>query len=183
MTLLTTPRSAHLGFYLLLLAILSGCTNIRSLEYGAFVRDLDGLSELKITTYPADFANRLTDKGAVFQKYESAREVYFQVNIRDKSKSMGPNEHVESVRVHSFSYQVEGQPAVVLLSDYDDNFWMQGNPRYDDRELPPIPYLPDSRIAVRIAFMLNGEEYDFQGEMPANESSSTWPTFIVEQGV
>lgn len=165
------------------LSLLAGCTSITQREYAPFVHELDGLSELVISTYPADFPDRLSEKGDLFEKYESAGEVYFQVNIRDKSKSSGPNDHVESINIHSFAYRVGDGPKTVLLSDYEDNFWMQGNPRYESRPLPPVPYVPDAKVSIEIRFTLNGTVFAFEGDMPARESSSLWPTIIVNQGV
>ena len=165
------------------LLIVAGCTSINHREYAPFVRELDGISQLEITTYPADYPNRLSEKGDTFESYESAGEVYFQVNIRDKSKSGGRNEHVRSIDIHSFSYRIGNEPPTVLLSDYDYNFWMQGNPRYEDRDLPPVPFVPGGNVSINISFTLNGETYAFEGDMPASEKSRTYPTVIVNQGV
>lgn len=168
-----------LGFAL----ISAGCTSINQREYAPFVRDLDGLNELAISTYPADFPDRLSDKGEVFEKYESAGELYLQVHIRDSNKQIGPNPHVESINIHSFSYRVGDGPVTVLLSDYENNFWMQGNPRYEKRDLPPVPYVPGGRLSINISFTLNGDNYAFEGDMAATEQSSVLPTTIVDQGV
>ncbi len=167
----------------LVVLLLSGCTQFNHREYEPFVRDLNDLNQLEISTYAADFPDRLTEKGAVFEKYETAGELYFQVNIRDPRKSTGPNGNVESIVIHSFSYQFDDEPPSVLLSNYDNNFWMQGNPRYDEQNLPPIPYRPNGKVSIAIRFTLNGETFEFAGDMPATESSRTLPTFIANQGV
>jgi hypothetical protein len=177
----STPTRVFLALSGLLLV--SGCTKFRHLEYASFIRELDGLSELEISTYPADFPNRLSDKGNLLQKYETAGELYFQVHIRDKKTKSGPNPHVRSINIHSFSYQVGDAPPVVLLSGYEDNFWMQNNPRYEQRELPAVPYVPDGKVSIEISFTLNGEPFVFEGDMPAVEKSRLYPTIIVNQGI
>ena len=163
--------------------LVSGCTRFNNLEYTPFVRDLDGLSELAITTYAADFPDRLSEKGDVFEEYETAKELYFQVHIRDRKKKFGPNPHVQSIEIHSFTYRIDDGAPVTLLSSYEDNFWMQGNPRYEARELPAIPFVRDGKVTIAIRLTLNGETYAFEGDMPASEKTSLWPTVIVEQGV
>ena len=163
--------------------MISGCTKFNNLAYAPFVRDLDGLSELAISTYPADYPNRLSDKGDVFEKYETAGKLYFQIHIRDKNTEFGPNPHVQSINIHSFSYRIGNAPPVVLLSEYQDNFWMQNNPRYEKRELPPILYAPDGSVSIEISLTLNGERFVFEGDMPATEKSRVLPTVIVNQGI
>ena len=168
---------------LLCLLMVPGCTKLIHLEYSPFVRELDGLSQLEISTYPADYPSRLSDKGDLLEEYESAEAVYFQIDIRDPSKSIGPNPHVQSINIHSFSYRIGNGPPVILLSDYRNNFWMQSNPRYEERDLPPVPYLPDASVFIEISLTLNGKSYRFEGDMPASERSGYWPTSIVKQGV
>jgi hypothetical protein len=177
------PRPA-IRFFISLsgLLMISGCTQLKNLEYGPFIRDLDGRSELAISTYPADFAQRLSDKGAIFEQYESDRKLYFQVHIRDKETKFGPNPHVRSITIHTFSYQIAGAPPVVLLSEYQDNFWMQNNPRYEDAQ-PAVDYLPGGNISIEISLTLNGEKFVFEGDMPANESHQYLPTFVVNQSI
>ena len=160
-----------------------GCTSLKQREYAPFVRDLDGMNELEISTYPADFADRLGEKGDIFQKYVTADELYFQVFIRDAKKKTGPNPHVQSITIHAFSYQMGDEPPTVMLSEYQDNFWMQGNPRYDQRGIPPILYHPDGSVSVKISLTLNGTKYEFEGDMPATERSAVAPTFIFEHGI
>ena len=178
-----TYRLVVLVLVLTALLTVAGCTSINHREYAPFVRELDGISQLEISTYPADYPNRLSDKGDTFESFESAGEIYFQVNIRDKSKSGGPNEHVRSINIHSFSYRIGDEPPTVLLSEYKYNFWMQDNPRYEQRELPPVPFVPGGKVRVNISFTLNGETYAFEGDMPAAEKSRSYPTVLVNQGV
>lgn len=183
MTTLHRRFRARLILAPVLALIAAGCTSIKQREYAPFVRDLDGLSELAISTYPADFPDRLSDKGALFEKYESAGELYLQVHIRDKKAKFGPNPHVESISIHSFSYRVADGPVNAVLADYERNFWMQDNPRYEQRNLPPVPYVTDGKLWIDIRFTLNGKQYAFNGDMHATETTRTLPTFVAKQGV
>jgi hypothetical protein len=165
------------------LLIVTACTKLEHLEYAPFVRDLDGLSELVISTYPADYPERSSDKGDAVQKYRTTGQLYFQVHIRDKKTQFGPNSHIHSINIHRFSYRIGDAPPVDLLSGYEDNFWMQDNPRYEQRDLPAVPYVPDGKVSVEISFTLNGKKFEFEGDMPANETSRVYPTVVVNQGV
>ncbi len=160
-----------------------GCTTMTKREYAPFVRDLDDANRLEISTYPADFPNRLTEKDALFEKFESADQLYFEVHVRDPSKSIGPNPNVRSITIHSFAYREGDDPEVVLLSEYPESFWMQGNPSHDQSGQPPIRYVPDGSVYIAIRFTLNETEYAFEGEMRARENRSTWPTIIAEQSI
>lgn len=163
--------------------IIPGCTSVNNREYAPFVRDLDGKNLLEISTYPGGYPKRLYKKGSILEKYETHDQLYFQVFIRDKKKKMGVHPHIQSINIDFFSYQVGDETPTVLLSDYDHNFWMQDNPRYEQRQLAPIPYVSDGKVSIEIDFTLNGRRYTFRGDMPAVESRSVLPTFIVNQGV
>lgn len=169
--------------FLSLAFLLQACTTVTQRSYGPFVRKLDGKSILKISTYPAGFPKDKRGGAPGFKQMETHGELYFQVNIRNANGKMGPNSNVESIQIHSFAYQVDGGPTTRLLTDYEHNFWMQGNPRYEKRDLAPVPYNPGSIINVEINFTLNGEKYDFKGEMKASESRSTMPTHILHQSI
>jgi hypothetical protein len=64
--------------------------------------------------------------------------VYFQLFVRTAGR-MGRSPHVESVKNHSLSYAFPGQAPVELIADYDQNFWMQGNPEYNLDGDAPVP--------------------------------------------
>ena len=55
---------------------------------------------------------------------------------------------------------------------------MQGNPWYEKRNLPPIPYRSDSMISIEIDFTLNGKKYTYQGEMKPQEQTTVIPTAV-----
>ena len=77
--------------------------------------------------------------------------------------------NVETILIHTFSYSFGNQPETVLINDYDENFWMQGEPNYNElyADTQPIQFLPDAEITVDIKFTLNGNYYEFEGQMPS----------------
>jgi hypothetical protein len=135
-----------------------------------------------VSTYPAGFPDRV-NKGVINERYETHGELYFQIHIRDKKQHFGPSPHVDSFHLHSFSYRIGDEPPVVLLSDYARPFWMQGNSRYEKRDLPPIPYHADGAVSIEIDFTLNGKKYSLKGDMPAHQRKTVAPTFIKNRGI
>lgn len=176
----TASRSVLVLFVIILI---SGCTSVKKREYAPFVRDLDGKNELIVSTYPAGLPDEVSQEGATFEAYETHGELYFQVFVRDRGRSIGSSPELESMRIHSFSYRLDDGPLTELLSGYTGNFWMQGNRRYEQRDLPPILYRSDGVVFIEINFELNGTKYAFEGEMPARASSVTVPTFIKDGGI
>ena len=59
------------------------------------------------------------------------------------------------------------------------SFWMQNNPNYESRDLPPIPYQPNSRITVEVELTLNGKRHSVQGVMPSRERRITAPNALI----
>jgi hypothetical protein len=179
---LSFPTYVFLSLAALLAA--SGCTSIKQREYAPFVRELDGKNFLEISIYPADYPDRLNETGSITQNYESHGEVFFQVFVRDKKKNkVGEHPHIQSIIIHSFSYQIGDEPPTVLVSDYEHNFWMQGNPRYEKRASQPVPYQPGGKVGIEVDFTLNGERYTFKGDMPAEERLRVFPTALVKQSI
>ncbi|MCH1499757.1 MAG: hypothetical protein L7U83_11895 [Akkermansiaceae bacterium] len=163
--------------------ISANCTSFTNREYGPFVRNLDSENELHISTYPAFFPKKKSNSNSINKKLESHSKVYFQLFIRDLNKKIGPNPHIESVTIHSFSYQLPNEPEIEILTEYDGNFWMQGNPNYESRKLSAIPYRPNSGINIEINFSLNGKRYSYEGQMRSKESTSFLPTIIANGGI
>ena len=150
----------------------SGCSKFTHLKYSSFVRDLDGKSELVISTYPTWHPKRTSHIPFFYESLTSPKEVYFQVFVRDSVKKLGQNPHVKSIRIHSFSVQILNQSKIVLISDYGSNFWMQGQSKDNELDIQPIPYYPDTPIRVDIELTLNGVDYSFKGKMsPIKEVS------------
>ena len=144
---------------------LSGCSKFTHLKYSSFVRDLDGKSELVISTYPTWYPKRTFHIPFFYENLISPEEVYFQVFVRDPVKKIGQNPHVKSIRIHSFAVQMQNQSKIVLISDYGSNFWMQGQSKDNELDVQPIPYYPDAPLRVDIALTMNGVDYSFKGKM------------------
>ena len=160
---------------LFLILFLAGCVQIRHLKYKPFVHDIDGKNELYISTYPAGYAHKTDSIPFVFKKLVTHDKLYFQVFIRDIKKKAGKNPNIDSIRIHSFSYRIGNNPSTELISNYDSNFWQQGQPKYnpDAKETSPILYVDGWTVSVDISFTLNGKDYSIQGEMPSAEHTTT----------
>ena len=162
-----------------LMLVLGGCARIDHLKYKTFITDIDGESVLEISTYGADFGRSVKHVPFLYRHMESHDRLWFQVFIRDKDNA-GRNPHVESIIIHSFSYRFGDQPETVLLTDYADNFWMQG--RSDDhsngRGTQPILFDPHWAVTVSIEFTLNGIDYSFEGTMPGVRKTSRKPLLV-----
>ena len=159
-----------------LILFLAGCVQIRHLEYKPFVHDIDGKNELYISTYAAGYAQKKTDSiPFVFKKLVTHDKLYFQVFIRDIKKKAGKNPNIDSILIHSFSYRIGNNPSTELISNYDSNFWQQGQLKYnpDAKETSPILYVDGWTVSVDISFTLNGTDYSIQGEMPSAEHTTT----------
>lgn len=170
-------------FLLLSWMTFTSCTSFTSREYGPFVRNLDGKSELNISTYPAFFPQKKSTSNSTHKKLESNARVYFQLLIQNLNRKLGPNPHIESVTIHSFSYQLPNEPKIKILTEYDGNFWMQGNPNHESRKLSAIPYRPNSVVNIEINFSLSGKRYSYEGQMKSKESTITLPTIIANGGI
>ena len=156
------------GCAALLLLTATGCAESTIQEYGPFTRDLDGENELHISTYPAGLP-RVTDRVPyLFKAQKTPDEVYFQVFVRDRSVGAGPNPHIESIHIESFSYRFPGQAPVILLEDYAENFWMQGNPRYESETSPPVPFNEHWYLQIQIDLTVNGTDYSFDERIDAS---------------
>ncbi|MDJ0761238.1 MAG: hypothetical protein QNJ19_17725 [Woeseiaceae bacterium] len=178
---LNTSAAGNLRLVLTLslVGLLSACARTDQLAYRPFVADIDGKSELRISTYPADFGRSRKHVPFIYRHMETYDKLYFQVFIRNKDQA-GKNPHVESIHIHSFSYRFDGQPSTELITDYDDYFWMQNQPDYnkDYAESPPVLYVPNAEIIVSIAFTLNGIDYEFEGSMPSTTKKSWTPLLV-----
>lgn len=149
-----------------------------TLEYQPLIRSLDGKNELHISTYPAGFPRETSSIPFLYKALQTPELVYFQVFVRDADKKFGPNPHIESIRIHSFTYQFPGEEPVRLLSDFDGNFWMQGNPRYDPGEQEPIPYAENRLLQLSIDLTVNGRDYSFDEQVEASARRSSMPLLL-----
>jgi hypothetical protein len=181
---LSIIRQAKLTLLSILLPLLvSSCTSITKREYEPFVRQLDDKSEISVSTYPAGFPRQVPGNSPSLEKLETHDELYFQIYVRDRKQNFGPNPHITSINIHSFSYRMGDQPLTELLTNYPEAFWMQNNPRYEKIKHTTIPYVPDSSVFIEIDLTLNGKRYKLNGNMPARESKLFAPTFILNQSI
>lgn len=140
---------------------LQGCKKWTSHSYETLILPLDGKSELQISTYPSDIARSVSGVPFLWKEVRSPDSVYFQVFVRQVGRS-GPNPYVESITIHAFSYEFPGQEPVPLISDYDQNFWMQGSPKYNPRGGAPVPVNEAWYLDLEIDLTLNGKRYRFK---------------------
>ena len=148
------------------------------LEYQPLTRSLDGKSELHISTYPAGFPRETSRVPFLYKALRTPESVYFQVFVRAVGKKSGPNPHIESIRIRSFSYQFPDQDPVELISDYDGYFWMQGNPKYEPGESSPVPCNENQYLQVRIDLEINGQDYLFEEQLQAAARRNTLPLLL-----
>jgi len=148
------------------------------LEYQPLTLDLDGESELHISTYPSDFPRQTSSIPFLYKALRTPDAVYFQVFVRDAEIKFGKNPHIQSIKIHSFTYELPGQEPVQLTSDYDHGFWMQGNPRYDPDGHAPVPFDKHWYLRLRIDLTLNGKYYAFDEQVQATERKSLSPLLL-----
>ncbi len=157
-------RPARIG--LIALALLStGCVDYEIVHYTPITVALDGKSELHISSYASWFPEERTTIPFVHKTVHTPESVYFQVFVRDVGTKAGPNPHIQSVRIHSFTYTLPNQPPTRLIADYDQNFWMQDQPRYNPNKSEPVPCIPGNSIPISISLQLNGIEYEHSQAM------------------
>ena len=147
--------------------------------YESFTEEIDRKNKLEISMKPASIPRVKQDGTSWAEQMETHNKLNFQVFIMDKD-GYGKNPHIESVMIHSFTYQLNDGNKTEILSNYDYNFWMQGNRKYNKERsiVPPIPYIPESKIKFWITFTLNGKKYSKQGTLKSFERSSTYSTHM-----
>lgn len=169
----TTGRIAILPVCVAIGALLGGCVRYEVVHYAPLTRMLDGKSELHISSYPSWFPRETSNVPFLHKTVRTPESVYFQVFVRDAEKQAGPNPHVESIRIRSFAYRRPGLEPVQLISDYDEAFWMQGQPQYNPNKTEPVPCLPGLPIDITISLTLNGVDYAFEDTMICAEKTRT----------
>jgi hypothetical protein len=156
----------------------AGCMDATILEYEPLTLDLDGKSELHISTFPSGFPRETSSIPFLYKALRTPESVYFQVFVRDAEKKSGKNPHVESIRIHSFTYEFPGQPPVQLIADYEHNFWMQGSPQYDPHDHAPVPFNEHWHLRLKIDLTLNGEDYAFDRQVHAADRKNLRPLLL-----
>jgi hypothetical protein len=147
-------------------ALLSvGCVRYEVVHYTPITMALDGRSELHISSYASWFPDEHSVIPFIYKTVRTPESIYFQVFVRDAETKAGPNPHVQSVRIHSFTYAPPNQPPTRLIVDYDQNFWMQDQPQYNPGNTAPVPCIPGQSIDVSISLELNGVDYAYSEKM------------------
>lgn len=158
--------------------LLQGCTDTTVQYYGPITLPVDDGNELHISTYPADYPDQEAHIPFLYRRLRTPDLVYFQVFVREKGKEAGPNPNIESIKIRSFSYNFPGQEPTELIADYDDNFWMQGQPNYDPGGSEPIPFDEHWYLHVQLDMNVNGVDYTFDERIDANTRRSLRPLIL-----
>ncbi|NVJ61118.1 MAG: hypothetical protein HWE27_12055 [Gammaproteobacteria bacterium] len=162
------------------LFVLQGCVKVTINEYEPLVINLDGKSELAISTYPSGFARTTSSIPFLYKTIESPNSVYFQVFVREAGKKAGKNPNINTITIRSFSYRFPADDFTELLKDYSNNFWMQGNSQYNSSISSPIPYDDHWYLYIKIDLTINGKDYLVEETLKANSRTSTQSLLLHE---
>jgi hypothetical protein len=152
-----------------------GCAKFTKYEYESHVFPLDDENELVISTFPSWFPKTKSRIPLLFKNSHAPQSVYFQFFVRAKGTTAGRNPNIESILVQNFSYEFPGQPPVVLIEDYSDGFWQQGQPNYDSKKLEPVPCVDGWHVLVKFDLVLNGKVFKGEHILDAREVSKVYP--------
>ncbi len=170
------PRgSIHSTAAVLGCLLLQGCLDTTVQYYGPITLPVDEGNELHISTYPADFPDQEAHIPFLYRKLKTPDRVYFQVFVRERGKKAGPNPNIESIKIRSFSYRFPSQDPIELIADYDDNFWMQGQPNYNPGGSEPVPFNEHWYLQLKLDMTVNGVDYTFDERIDANTRRSVRP--------
>ena len=64
---------------------------------------------------------------------------------------------------------------MVLIEDYSDGFWQQGQPDYDSEKLEPVPCVEGGYVRVKFDLILNGIAFKGERTLYAQEVSKIFP--------
>ena len=78
-----------LGALVPVLLATAGCMDATILEYQPLTPELDGKSELHISTYPSGFPGETSSIPFLYKALRTPESVYFQVFVRDAEKKSG----------------------------------------------------------------------------------------------
>ena len=166
------------GLTVLTIVSLQGCLDATVQSYGPITLPLDELNELHISTYPADFPDQLKSVPFLYKQIKTPDEVYFQVFVRAAGTEAGKNPNIETITIHSFNYYFPGQPPIELISDYEQGFWMQGQPNYSPEGSSPVPFNKHWYLRVNIDLTLNGVNYQFDEQIDADTKRRLSPLIL-----
>jgi hypothetical protein len=162
----------------LVFLLLQGCTDTTLKYYGPITLPVDDGNELHISTYAAGLPDQEAHIPFLYRKLRMPDQVYFQVFVREKGEEAGPNPNIESIKIRSFSYRFPSQGPTELIADYDDNFWMQGQPNYDPGGSEPVPFNEHWYLHVQLDMNVNGVDYKFDERIDAHTRRSLRPLFL-----
>lgn len=134
--------------FLFIIFFTNGCGKIKFLSYSEFVGAIDSKSELSISTFPDFFPRKVYNIPYLYKDLVSHSKLNFQLFVRDPQKKVGPNPHIKTIMIKSFSYQIGDGPIVLLLKDHNKNFWQQGRKGKEDP--PSFEYHPYKDIRVKV---------------------------------
>ncbi len=156
---------------------LQGCGKTTVPYYEPLILPLDDKSELHISTYPSDIARTVSGIPFVWKERATPNSVYFQIHVREVGKA-GPNPHVESISIHSFSYAFPAHDSVQMIADYPHSFWMQDSPDYNPGGSSPVPIHDDWYVYLEIDLTLNGKRYLFHERVEAAKRERVRPLML-----
>lgn len=175
---MTGQVSAQAAGTIFLSLLMHGCTDTTAQYYGPITLPIDDGNELHISTYPAGFPDQEAHIPFLYRKLRTPDQVYFQVFVREKGKEAGPNPNIESIKIRSFSYHFPDREPIELIADYEDNFWMQGQPNYDPGGSEPIPFNEHWYLQVQLDMNVNGVDYKFDERIDAKTRRSVRPLIL-----
>ena len=173
------PITPILPMYVLLMVVLiafsTGCAKFTKCEYQSHVFPLDEESELVISTFPSWFPKITSRIPFLYKNLHAPQSVYFQFFVRASGTTAGSNPNIESILVRRFSYEFPGQTPVVLIEDYPEGFWQQGQPDYDSKKLEPVQCFDGWHVLATFDLVLNGETFQGEHILYARKVSRIYP--------
>ena len=152
-----------------------GCAKFTKCEYDTHVFPLDERNELVISTFPSWFPETESHIPFLFKSLHAPKSVYFQFFVRATGTTAGRNPNIESILVRNFSYEFPGQTPVLLIEDYSDGFWQQGQPDYNSENLKPVPCVDGWYVRIKFDLILNEIAYSGEHVLHAQEVSKRYP--------
>ncbi|ACU88343.1 hypothetical protein Dbac_0216 [Desulfomicrobium baculatum DSM 4028] len=158
-----------------IIASSAGCAKFTKYEYVSHVFPLDDGNELVISTFASGYPNIKSRISFLYKELYAPQSVYFQFFVREAGVTGGRNPNIESILVRNFSYEFPGQASVVLIQDYPDGFWQQGQRDYDSENLEPVPCVDGWHVRVKFDLVLNGRAFKGEHILYAREVSKVYP--------
>lgn len=164
-------------YFLMVVIIASstGCAKFTKYEYDSHVFPLDEKNELVISTFPSWFPKTKNRIPFLFKSSHAPQSVYFQFFVRATGTTAGRNPNINSILVRNFSYEFPGQTPVVLIEDYSEGFWQQGQVDYNSKKLEPVPCVDGWHVIVKFGLVLNGKAFKGEHILCAREVSKVYP--------